>query len=57
MHYLGVILMLRPSLPALVLFEGEHAMHEIVIALIFVGMVACPAVFAALPRNEAQDQA
>jgi hypothetical protein len=27
-------------------------MHEIVIALIFVGMVACPAVLAAMPGNE-----
>jgi hypothetical protein len=32
-------------------------MYEFVIALIFIGMVAGPAVFAAIPRDEAQDRA
>jgi len=31
-------------------------MHEIVIALIFVGIVACPAVFAAVPRRGMNDR-
>jgi hypothetical protein len=32
-------------------------MHDILIALAFVAMVACPAIVAALPQREIDDQA
>ncbi len=32
-------------------------MHEILVALAFVAMVACPAIVAALPQNDTEDDA
>jgi hypothetical protein len=30
-------------------------MHDVLIALVFVAMIACPAIVAAIPRNDAED--
>jgi hypothetical protein len=32
-------------------------MHDILVALIFVAMVACPAIVAAMPQHEVEDEA
>jgi hypothetical protein len=32
-------------------------MHELLVALAFVAMVACPAIVAALPQRELEDEA
>jgi hypothetical protein len=32
-------------------------MHEILVALAFVAMVACPAIVAAFPQHETEDEA
>jgi hypothetical protein len=37
-------------------FLKEPAMHEILIALAFVATVACPAIVAALPQREIEDE-
>jgi hypothetical protein len=34
----------------------EPAMHDILIALAFVAMVACPAIVAAMPQREIEDE-
>jgi hypothetical protein len=30
-------------------------MHDLLIALVFLGMVVCPAIVAAVPRNDTED--
>lgn len=45
------------SYPAFRIRIKESAMHDILIALAFVAMVACPAIVAALPQREIDDQA
>jgi hypothetical protein len=30
-------------------------MHDVLIALVFVAMMACPAIVAAIPRSDAED--
>ena len=35
----------------------EPAMHDILVALAFVAMVACPAIVASMPRSEMKDDA
>jgi hypothetical protein len=32
-------------------------MHDILIAIVFVGMVACPAIVASIPRDEVEEDA
>ena len=32
-------------------------MHEILVALIFIAIVACPSIVASIPRNDAEDDA
>jgi hypothetical protein len=36
-------------------FSEEPMMHDVLVALAFIAMVACPAIVAAIPRNEADD--
>jgi hypothetical protein len=36
---------------------GEAKMHDILVALAFVAMVACPAIVAAFPKRETEDEA
>jgi hypothetical protein len=35
----------------------EYQMHDILVALAFVAMVACPAIVAALPQRKIEDEA
>jgi hypothetical protein len=32
-------------------------MHDVLIALVFVGMVVCPAIVAAIPKSDTEDDA
>jgi hypothetical protein len=37
--------------------EGESAMHNLLVALAFVAMVACPVFVAAMPQHQTEDEA
>lgn len=41
---------------AIIVFK-ESAMHDILVALAFVAMVACPAIVAAMPQREMEEEA
>jgi hypothetical protein len=36
-------------------FSGARSMHDLLIAIVFVVMIASPAIVAAIPRNDAED--
>jgi hypothetical protein len=36
---------------------GARSMHDVLIAIVFVVMIAAPAIVAAIPKNDAEDDA